>query len=170
MKVLVDPGLRLLVVETINEIEIDGCRLDHIESGSGKYKSRQSRLVAADCCYGQSRKSKGDLLRAPLRLPIFRTIQSLTYQISNAHGVGRMNLAPCVADLVEEVFTRPKPIQFLTERLHESLKGSEPGIIRHDVAGGIFGAFVQENGDRFAVGQPEPPAPPVLQGSRRYGR
>lgn len=47
---------------------------------------------------------------------------------------------------------------------------SEPRVIRPDVAGGIFRAFVQQNGDRFAVGQPESPAPPILQGTWRYRR
>jgi hypothetical protein len=41
---------------------------------------------------------------------IFKTIQSFAYQNSKARGVGGMNLAPFVADLVENVFTRSKPI------------------------------------------------------------
>ena len=63
----------------------------------------------------QSRKSKGDLLRDPLHLPICKTIQSLAYENSKAHGVGCINLAPFVADVVEDVFTRSKLIQFLNE-------------------------------------------------------
>jgi hypothetical protein len=81
-----------------------GSRLALVESGRGNYKSSQRRFVTANWRFKQSRKSKGDLLQDPLRLPIFKTIQSLAHQNSNAHGVGCMNLAPFVADLVEDVF------------------------------------------------------------------
>ena len=47
--------------------------------------------------------------------PIFKTIWPSAYQDSNAHGVSCMNLVPFVADLVEDVFTRSKLIQFLNE-------------------------------------------------------
>jgi hypothetical protein len=60
--------------------------------------------------FRQPRKAKEDPLRDPLRLSVFKTIQSLEHQSSNAHGVGCMTLAPCVADLVEDVLTRSKLI------------------------------------------------------------
>ena len=58
---------------------------------------------------------KGDLLRDPLRLPIFKKIKSLACHNSNAPGVGCANLAPFAADLVEKVFTCSRLIRFLND-------------------------------------------------------
>jgi hypothetical protein len=55
-------------------------------------------------------QSKGDPLRDPLNLPICQDDQSLARQNSKAQSVGCMNLAPFVAELVENVFTRSQLI------------------------------------------------------------
>jgi hypothetical protein len=51
-------------------------------------------------------KSKGDLLRDPLRLPIFKSIPSLSDQNSNTQVVVYMSQAPFDADLIGAVFMR----------------------------------------------------------------